>query len=327
MTERSTRRPFGALTWLALAGLASGGILGCGQSNPPAKVDGGEKPEAKAVASVVAPAPALSVAGAPGARPQTSSPPPPTPQGAEFDRLHQSFLQATRKLPPPDRRPPDRTMTGKSVGKLYDAVVRLWDRIRFLKADGTRIQYTAILQTDLGEIEITLDPELAPNHVRNFIALSKVGYYDGLVFDRIHQEDGAMEDGKPLHFEEIEAGCPLGTGDEASNSIGYWLLPEISPQTTHDVGTIGACHGIDQATAACKFYITLCKAPYLNRSYTAFGKVSRGLAIARKIFLQPVILDDEDVNGSRHPLKPVVIKKVVIHSREIPPSKEPVSRR
>jgi peptidyl-prolyl cis-trans isomerase B (cyclophilin B) len=243
----------------------------------------------------------------------------------EYERLHQSFLEATRKEAPPDQRPSDRTMTGKSTAKLYGEVVKLWDTIEFMKRDGTLIQYSATIETDLGTIELDLDATRAPNHVRNFVALSKVGYYDGLVFDRIHLEEPDLQDG--IRYEEIEAGCPLGTGEPDRNSIGYWLQPEISPGAVHEEGVIGACRGIEKDTAACKFYITLCKAPYLDGEYTAFGKVTRGLDVARKIFLQPVILEDADVEGSRRPLKPVVMRKVTIHTREGGPVKENLSRR
>ena len=253
---------------------------------------------------------------------------PSTPRGPsplqEFDRLHQSFLEATRKDAPADQRPADRTMTGKSVGKLYGEVVELWEKIRFIKPNGTRIRYSATIETDLGPIEIDLDADRAPNHVRNFVALTRAGYYDGLVFDRIHFEEPDSEDGN--HYEEIEAGCPLGTGEPDRNSIGYWLQPEITPGAVHEEGVVGACRGNEKDTAACKFYITLCKAPYLDGEYSAFGKVTRGLDTARKIFLQPVVLED-DVEGSRRPLKPVVMRKVTIHTLEIGPARENMSRR
>src|SRR5204862_6867632 len=100
-------------------------------------------------------------------------------------------------------------------------------------------------------IDIALDPDLAPNHVRNFIALAKVGYYDGLVFDRI--TEGPLEGEQKIHFEAIEAGCPLGKGDLLENSIGYWLNPEFDPQAHHEEGTVGFCHSEERDTAACKF--------------------------------------------------------------------------
>ncbi len=310
MAVRGNRPSRKSLIWLAVAGLlAPAGTLGCGSSSDaPAEV-AQEAPEKAAVPPPAAPA--ETVRNKP----------------ADHDRLHQSFLQATRKDPPPDQRPPDRTVTGKSVGKVYGEVVRLWDTVRFVAADGSRIGYSATLETDLGEIEIALLPEHAPNHVRNFIALARAGYYDGLVFDRIYAVEGQTPDGEKTRYEEIEAGCPLGTGEPEHNSVGYWLKPESSLDTTHEVGTVGACHGLEQDTAACKFYITLCKAPHLDGMYTVFGKVTRGLDVARKIHLAPVIIDDSDPNVSHRPEKPVVIRKVTIHARQGDKQKETIGRR
>jgi len=289
------------LIWLAVASLLGLGGAGCGKSSddPPAQTratDTETKDETP------------SPAGKPTEETTSKKP-------VHGDRLHRSFLEATRKLPPPDQRPPDRTMTGKSIGKLYGEVVRVWDSIRFTAADGTRIAYTATLETELGNIEIALDADLAPNHVRNFLALAKVGYYDGLVFDRI--DEGAIpaeEDGKTIRYEGLQAGCPLGEGDLLQNSIGYWLNPEFDPDAHHEEGTVGFCHGRERDTAACKFYISLCKAPYLDGNFTVFGKVTHGLDVARKIFMRPTIIEEDDA-GSHRPEKPVVIRKVTIHSK------------
>src|SRR5262245_3859486 len=89
-------------------------------------------------------------------------------------RLHQSFQAATLSDPPnEDQRLPETTMAGQSVGKLYTEVLRLWDGIRFVNAAGKRPAYRATLETELGPIEIALLPDIAPNHVRNFIALTR----------------------------------------------------------------------------------------------------------------------------------------------------------
>ena len=295
---------------VCLAGLLGAAILcGCGKSSdsPPGAVEETKKELLPA--------------------PTASAPIPAAGKKPVFDRLHQSFLEATRQFPPPDQRPPDRTLTGKSVGKLYGAVVQMWDTIRFTDAAGQRIAYSATVETELGNIDIALNADAAPNHVRNFIVLARAGYYDGLLFDRVHHEEEEEDADRKLAYEEIEAGCPLGTGDLFSNSIGYWLKPEFNSKITHDVGTVGACHAIEEDTAACKFYIVLSKTPQLDAHYTAFGKVTRGLDVARKIYVRPVILEDQDVNGSRHPEKPVVLRKVTIHSRTVPATKETVSRR
>jgi peptidyl-prolyl cis-trans isomerase B (cyclophilin B) len=242
----------------------------------------------------------------------------PTP--ADADPLHLPFAKATRQGddPPAEcHRPPDATATGKSVYKLYQEVVRQWDTIRFTTTDGKKVAYSATIDTALGSIDIELRPDVAPNHVRNFVALARAGYYDGLCFDRVYHDEN-VEDPKE-RFDEIEAGCPLGTGEPGYGSIGYWLNPEFqSPETvTHEEGTVGACHGFEKDTAACRFYITLGKYPSLDGNYTAFGKVTRGLDVARRIFSQPLIISEQDADNSRRPEKPVVMQKVTIHTGEL----------
>jgi cyclophilin family peptidyl-prolyl cis-trans isomerase len=229
-------------------------------------------------------------------------------------RLHQPFADATISDPPEGwLRPPDTTMTGKSVGKVYTEVKNHWDDIRFVSPAGKPLAFWATLDTEMGEIEITLLPELAPNHVRNFVALAHAGYFDGLVFERtIHEEGG---DGK---LELIEAGCPVGTGEAGYGSIGYWMKPEIHSALLHEEGTVGASHGEGKDTAACKFYITLNKCPFMDGEFTVFGKVTQGLGAARKILSLPVRDDSEFPEGDR-PVKPVVIRKVTIHSKEMEP--------
>ena len=188
-----------------------------------------------------------------------------------------------------------------------------WDSIPLVDDDGKLIPYRATLETKLGSIEITLRPDLAPNHVRNFIALARAGYYDGLLFEQIvRQQD---PDQPEIHLDIIEAGCPTGTGEagfDSLGSIGYWLKDEFKPEAEHEEGTVGACHGIEADTAACRFYITLCKAPQLNGNFTVFGKVTKGLDVVRTISLQPVRIEEQDTDGYHKPDKPVVIDKVTI---------------
>jgi cyclophilin family peptidyl-prolyl cis-trans isomerase len=252
-----------------------------------------------------------SASGAPASS-DTTAPP--------QDGRHEPFAKATRSGddPPPNSNPPPAmTKSGKSVYKIYKEVVALWDTIRFVTPDGKRIDYSATVETDQGDIEITLRPDLAPNHVRNFVALARAGYYDELFFDRVVHEEEEVEPGKVQVLDSIEAGCPLGTGEPGNGSIGYWLKPEFAQpeaKVSHEPGTVGACHDIEADTAACRFYITLCDAPFLDGQFTVFGKVTRGLDVARRISMQPIILDDQDVEGSHRPEKPIKIKKVTIHT-------------
>ena len=70
--------------------------------------------------------------------------------------------------------------------------------------------------------------------------------------------------------------------------------------------------GAEADTAACRFYITLCKAPQLNGNFTVFGKVTKGLDVVRTISLQPVRIEEQDTDGYHKPDRPVVIDKVTI---------------
>ena len=140
-------------------------------------------------------------------------------------RLTKSFEEAITENPLPDWIPEATTSTGKSIGKLYTDVQRLWKEIPFTTPDGKPISYRATLETDLGSLEIAFFPNLAPNHVRNFVALARAGYYDGLVFERIisinQETDPDVLKGEQLDY--IEGGGPLGPIKPAYDSLGYWL--------------------------------------------------------------------------------------------------------
>ena len=300
------KHAFGRLAVIALVvGLS---LVGCGKQSVPSEQ--ADKPSEGTPA----------VAGSGSNTGTTAVQPAGTESQPPRDAQLEAFDNATRggdDPPANSNPPPDRTASGKSVYKVYKEVVRLWDTIRFVTPDGKRLDYSATIETDQGDIEIALRPDLAPNHVRNFVALAKAGYYDDLFFDRIVHEEAEMLPGKMQVLDSIEAGCPLGTGEPGNGSIGYWLKPEFADEkakVSHEPGTVGACHGVEADTAACRFYITLCDAPFLDGNFTVFGKVTRGLDVARRISLQPVIVDDQDAEGSHRPEKPIRIKKVTIHT-------------
>jgi peptidyl-prolyl cis-trans isomerase A (cyclophilin A) len=229
------------------------------------------------------------------------------------DALHRSFAEATRSgdnVPEDALRPPDALHSGTPTFQILETVMKTWDEIRFVDGQGNKVRYTALLHTDEGVIEVALFPEQAPNHVRNFVALAKAGYYNGLVFDRTRLE--VTNDGK---FESLEGGCPEGRGAAGMGSIGYWLKDELTdPKVqSHDEGAFGACRGVGPDTAACRFYICLSKAPFLDGHVTLFGKVVKGLDAARKIYQKPIAKEDQDLVG-RRPENPIVIRKVTIET-------------
>jgi peptidyl-prolyl cis-trans isomerase B (cyclophilin B) len=227
-------------------------------------------------------------------------------------RFRQSFEDATRVDRPEECDTlPKQTLAGKSVGVLYEEVRMDWNGVKLVSESGRVLVYPVTLQTSLGDIELELHPEWAPNHVRSFLALARVGYYDGLTFDRRIEQESANEEIPTIKM--IEGGCPLGLGVHELGSIGYWLKAELNPEIKHEEGIVGAWHGEDPDTAGCRFYICLSKAPTLDGRFTAFAKVERGMEAARRIFNQPFRMTDEDEDGCHHFEEAPVIRRVIVH--------------
>jgi peptidyl-prolyl cis-trans isomerase B (cyclophilin B) len=277
----------------------------------------------------------IGLAGCSKTEPEAKSPPvavtEPEPKKTAPDRtvvaqpvsrhkLQKSFKEAVILDPPTGQQcPPARTFAGKNVAQIFEAVSGknfaggLWDQVEFFDAQGRRLRYTAVLKTDLGEIEMELLSEAAPHHVTNFIALARAGYYDGLPFHAVGQRSRKVETEKDV-IGYLEAGCPLGKGTQGYGSVGYWLEPETDNQFVHEAGSVGAFHEPDQTdTAAGRFYLTLQPMPGMDRAYTIFGKVTHGLDVARTINLRPVV--DEDPYD--RPQEPVVIRTVTIYSAPV----------
>lgn len=123
--------------------------------------------------------------------------------------------------------------------------------------DFSKKKYTVELTTSKGPIRLQFFPELAPGHVKNFLALCKIGFYDGLIFHRVIE--GFM----------IQGGCPQGNG---MGSGGYTIKAEFNA-TSHLPGVLSMARSNDPNSAGTQFFICHEAATFLDRQYTAFGKV------------------------------------------------------
>ncbi len=122
--------------------------------------------------------------------------------------------------------------------------------------DLAKKSYTVELTTNKGPIRLGFLPDVAPGHVKNFIALSKIGFYDGLTFHRVIE--GFM----------IHGGCPQGTG---TGSGGYNVKAEFNP-TKHVAGVLSMARSSDPNSAGTQFFICLEPQASLDGKYTVFGK-------------------------------------------------------
>jgi cyclophilin family peptidyl-prolyl cis-trans isomerase len=124
--------------------------------------------------------------------------------------------------------------------------------------------YDAAITTDRGTIVMTLDPQLAPNTVNNFVNLARDGFYDGLTFHRV--EPGFV----------IQGGCPKGTG---TGGPGYQFEDE-PVQGSYTVGTVAMANA-GPNTNGSQFFICIDDCTGLPPQYNLFGEVTEGLDVAQ----------------------------------------------
>ena len=137
-----------------------------------------------------------------------------------------------------------------------------------------------ILKLKSGVVEIELYPEKAPNHVKRFKELADSGKYDNVVFHRVI--DGFMAQTGDVQF-----------GNTNSPSFNLSLagtggsdLPNLKAEFSdiaHTRGVLSAARSADLDSANSQFFICFESAPHLDRQYSAFGKVIKGMEFIDKI--------------------------------------------
>jgi cyclophilin family peptidyl-prolyl cis-trans isomerase len=119
--------------------------------------------------------------------------------------------------------------------------------------------YQIELDTTMGPIRLELFPDLAPGHVKNIIGLTKIGFYDGVIFHRVVDDF------------VIQAGCPYGNG---IGGPGYTIPAEFNA-TKHVPGILSMARTDDPNSAGSQFFLCIgSNASYLDGKYTVFGKTA-----------------------------------------------------
>ena len=136
----------------------------------------------------------------------------------------------------------------------------------------------AVIRTKLGVITLKFFPEVAPNHVNNFIELAKKGFYNGTIFHRVVPKF-VIQGGDPNSKNPDRS--KHGTGGP-----GYNVKAEFS-KTPHKRGTLSMARSALPDSAGSQFFICVAAAPFLDGKYTAFGEVVKGIEVVDKIVSQP----------------------------------------
>ena len=156
-----------------------------------------------------------------------------------------------------------------------------------------------ITMKDGGVMKLELYPDMAPNTVKNFIALANSGFYDGLTFHRIYA--GFM----------IQGGDPDGNG---GGGPGYSIKGEftgngVNNNLSHKRGVISMARAQDPDSAGSQFFIMHADGPFLDGQYAAFGMLTEGFTALDALAATPTTYNPYTGEKSV-PLEPVVIESI-----------------
>jgi cyclophilin family peptidyl-prolyl cis-trans isomerase len=148
----------------------------------------------------------------------------------------------------------------------------------------------AIIETNMGIIDIELFEDKAPITTKNFIDLAGKGFYDGVIFHRV------------IPNFMLQGGDPDGTG---MGGPGYTIPDEFAPGLKHDKPGVLSMANAGPNTGGSQFFITTVPTPWLDGKHAIFGKVVEGMDVVQAIEKVPR-------DGMDRPNEDVVMKKVRI---------------
>lgn len=154
-------------------------------------------------------------------------------------------------------------------------------------------QPVVVFETSLGNVEITLKPDVAPKTCENFLGLVQKKYYDGVVFHRI------------IKNFMIQGGDPTGTGAGGESIWGKPFADECKPNVKFDKPGLLAMANRGPGTNGSQFFITTVSTPWLHMKHTIFGEVTQGYEVVKK-------MEAAQTGPGDRPVQPIKILKAYI---------------
>ncbi|MCK4771555.1 MAG: peptidylprolyl isomerase [Candidatus Latescibacteria bacterium] len=157
-----------------------------------------------------------------------------------------------------------------------------------------------VIETAVGTIVIEFFPGDAPNHVKNWKKLARMGFYDGTTFHRT--VPGFM----------IQGGDPNSMDDDPYNDGAGgpgWNVDAEFNDRKHLRGIVSMARGLSINSAGSQFFICLDDLPWLDRQYTIFGEVVKGMGTVDAIIRRP-----RDPNNPERPLRPIPMTRVYVRT-------------
>ncbi len=140
----------------------------------------------------------------------------------------------------------------------------------YLSATPNEMRRTVTLKTTLGSLKLKMEPDWAPNNVRNFLKLVATGWLNGTEFHRIAK--GFVVQGGTGY---TRSGGPTHPADRWVHSVKAELRADVK----HVRGVISMAHGDDPDSATTSFFIMLGTAEALDNKFSAFARVVEGIEV------------------------------------------------
>ena len=140
----------------------------------------------------------------------------------------------------------------------------------FLTATADELRRTVTLKTTLGTLKLKMQPDWAPENVRNFLKLVATGWLNGTEFHRIAK--GFVVQGGTGY---TRSGGPTHPADR-------WVRPvkaELRADVKHVRGVVSMAHGDDPDSATTSFFMMLGDAPALDNKFSAFARIVDGMEV------------------------------------------------
>lgn len=140
---------------------------------------------------------------------------------------------------------------------------------------------TAVIRTSQGEFTVKFFYDKAPNHVKNFVDLAASGFYDGTLFHRVIP-DFMIQGGDPYTKDPAKASL-FGTGGNTDRNGKELNVKAEFNDVSHKRGVLSMARAADPDSASSQFFIVVKDSPFLDRQYTAFGEVAKGMDVVDKL--------------------------------------------
>ncbi len=128
-------------------------------------------------------------------------------------------------------------------------------------------QYSAVIETNRGNLTLQLFAKDVPKAVNNFVFLARDGFYDGLTFHRV------------VPNFVVQGGDPLGNG---YGGPGYTFGNEVTGHS-HVAGALSMANTGQPNSNGSQFFICLTDQKQLDGGYSVFGQLTEGMDVLKKI--------------------------------------------